>query len=546
MLALSQNNSRTFIVPPSYGLAFRMLFGHIYVSFLPVEDPSKIPGRVEIFKKRAGYYYKNWDEIYPNWLEKVEKLCREVETVEFKNLPEIEDESVVFDRVGIGSSHWLFAAYNELLVLHNKVWNLHAELLNLTYAGYMTFLKFCKEAFPGIQDQTVANMVSGMEAVLFRPDEELKKLAAAALELGVAGVFEARGTPDAMLAELGESDAGKQWLEKLEAVKHPWFEMNTAPHPGFYHDCKAWRDDLTVPFRAIAGYIARLRKGESITRPLEELRAEGVRIGNEYAALLQTDEDRATFQQLLGLARKVYPASENHLFYVENWFQSVFYRKVESLGQVFVERGIFKTADDIFYLHRFEVNYALYDMLISWANTTPPRGATYWPKKIARRREILENLRKWKSPPALGKVPEAIHDHFAITLHGLTSEIVESWLAAETGEVNELSGNAGSPGVAEGCARVIRSPKDLGQLEAGEVLVCPATSPSWAPVFDLISALVTDAGGLLGHGAIVAREYGLPAVVGTTTATAAIKTGDRIRVDGANGKVTILERVCPS
>jgi pyruvate,water dikinase len=87
---------------------------------------------------------------------------------------------------------------------------------------------------------------------------------------------------------------------------------------------------------------------------------------------------------------------------------------------------------------------------------------------------------------------------------------------------------------------VITSPSQLGEVQAGEVLVCPITAPSWAPIFSRIAAAVSDIGGIMSHAAIVAREYGMPAVVGTGSATARIKTGDRVRVDGDNGIVTIL------
>ena len=99
---------------------------------------------------------------------------------------------------------------------------------------------------------------------------------------------------------------------------------------------------------------------------------------------------------------------------------------------------------------------------------------------------------------------------------------------------------AASPGVVEGPARVIFSPDQIGEVQEGEILVAPLTAPSWAPIFGKIGATVTDTGGMMSHAAIVCREYGLPAVTGTGFATATIKTGDRIRVDGSNGTVTIL------
>ena len=100
---------------------------------------------------------------------------------------------------------------------------------------------------------------------------------------------------------------------------------------------------------------------------------------------------------------------------------------------------------------------------------------------------------------------------------------------------------AASPGVVEGVARVVRTIDEIGDVQAGEVLVCSVTAPSWGPVFPKIAAAVSDIGGMMSHAAIVAREYGLPAVVGTGNATSAIKTGDRVRVDGNTGTVTILD-----
>jgi pyruvate,water dikinase len=104
-----------------------------------------------------------------------------------------------------------------------------------------------------------------------------------------------------------------------------------------------------------------------------------------------------------------------------------------------------------------------------------------------------------------------------------------------------LSGFAASPGVAEGIARVLTNADQVADVQDGEILVAPLTAPSWAPIFRRIAGTVTDSGGMMSHAAIVCREYGLPAVTGTAFATKAIKTGMRVRVDGNNGVVTILE-----
>ncbi len=104
-----------------------------------------------------------------------------------------------------------------------------------------------------------------------------------------------------------------------------------------------------------------------------------------------------------------------------------------------------------------------------------------------------------------------------------------------------LRGLGASAGVVEGIARLVQSPEQFDQVTKGDVLVCKMTNPAWVVLFTKISGLVTDSGGTLSHPAVVSREFGIPAVVGTTSATQKIKTGQRIRVNGASGVVEILE-----
>ena len=100
-----------------------------------------------------------------------------------------------------------------------------------------------------------------------------------------------------------------------------------------------------------------------------------------------------------------------------------------------------------------------------------------------------------------------------------------------------VAGVPGSPGVAEGPVRIVHDVADFGRLQPGDVLVCPYTDPTWTPLFGLAAAVVADTGGPLSHAAIVAREYGIPAVLGTEAGTTALKDGERVVVDGAAGTV---------
>jgi len=103
-----------------------------------------------------------------------------------------------------------------------------------------------------------------------------------------------------------------------------------------------------------------------------------------------------------------------------------------------------------------------------------------------------------------------------------------------------LDGVGAGGGVVEGRARVVTDPEKT-ELDDGDLLVCEATDPSWIALFVVAAGVVTDLGGMLSHGAIVARELGIPCVVGTRTASRAIRDGQRIRVDGERGVVELLD-----
>jgi pyruvate, water dikinase len=537
--ALSQYNTRHYLIPPALGVDARILNGYGYLSPVGVADPAEIEARVPHFLERAGFYFGNWDRLYGQWMEKMRALIAEMESVRFEALPEKEDIEVVTEGHGTGSGLTLIVAYHQLIDLALKLWQYHFEFLNLGYAAYLDYFGFCKQAFPGIPDLSIAKMVAGVEVDLFRPDEELKALSRAAVELGLEKAFAVTDDAEAVMTELRSTPAGQQWLERFEAVKHPWFNFSSGS--GFYHTDRIWIEYLSIPFGFIGNYVAKLAAGEDIDRPVEQVRAERDRIATEYTELLATDEDRAAFAGKLGLARTVFPYVENHNFYVEHWSHSVLWRKMRDLGRVLAKEGFLAEPDDIFFLKRNEVPDAIYDSYSAWAVGVAPRGTAYWPREIERRKGILDALRQWSPPKALGNPPEVVTEPFTIMLWGITSESVKAWLGGGSGESGGLSGFAASPGVAEGPARVIFSADQIGEIEQGDILVAPLTAPSWAPIFGKIGATVTDIGGMMSHAAIVCREYGLPAVTGTAFGTRQLKTGQRIRVDGSSGTVTILD-----
>jgi pyruvate,water dikinase len=104
--------------------------------------------------------------------------------------------------------------------------------------------------------------------------------------------------------------------------------------------------------------------------------------------------------------------------------------------------------------------------------------------------------------------------------------------------VMEVSGTPGSPGRATGPARVVHGPDDFARVRPGDVLVCRFTEPAWTALFGVVAAVVTETGGVLSHAAIVAREYGIPAVLAVPGATTTLPDGATVTVDGGTGRVT--------
>jgi pyruvate, water dikinase len=516
----------------------RILNGRLYSSTVAVEDPNEIGERVPVFTERAGFYYQRWDELFSRWRTKMEAVTRELSALEIPaGLPEVEDASITTDAVGISSGYRLLNAYSQTVESVFLAYQYHFEMQLFGYGAYLNLFQFCKEAFPSIDDQTIASMAAGADILMFRPDDELKKLARLALDLGIEGRLRAPRRPEDIVAELRKDDGARPWVEAFDAAQDPWFHFSSGT--GLYHNERSWVDDLSTPWPVMLDYADRLERGESVDRPREEVLERRAKLTEQYAQLLPDAGDRQAFVETVELARMVAAYVEDHNFYIEHWHHTVFWNKVREFGAVAADRGFLPAADDLFYLNRWEVGQMLYDMTMSWASGGPGRPR-HWTDLTTQRHGIVEALRAWSPEPALGPVPNEISEPFTIMLWGITDERIDQWLSSDA-DSDQLSGFAGSPGVAEGNARVLSSASELATVEDGEIIVCPVTAPSWGPVFGRIAAAVTDTGGIMCHAAIVCREYGLPAVVGTGHGTRRIKTGDRIRVDGNTGTVTILE-----
>jgi len=539
--ALGSFNTRVHVLPTTKGIDHRIINGRVFIGGVAVTDPAEIEARATEFQQRAFYYYEHWEELYDQWKVKMKALIADAQALPVPSLPDLEPIETTHTGKGIAANHALIDTYRKTLEGYFRMWHHHFEFLLLGYGAYLTFFDFCKKAFPEISDQAISRMVAGMEAEIFKPDEEVKRLARRAVELGVDDKFHDNMVIDDVLAALDQlGGAGKEWLAELETSRNPWFNVNVGD--GFYHYHRSWNDDLSMPFAALPGYIAKVKAGQNIERPMAQLIEEREQLVADYRELLDTDEDRATYDQLITLAHRVFPYVEGHKFYCEHWYTNLFFNKIREYGDLLCAHGFFAAPADVFNLTHYELESAIIDLMLSWSSGSDPVGPRVWPAKIAERKAAIKVWAEHSVPPALGMVPDVIDDPAIVMLWGITRESLDSWLNADAdGDSRQLKGFAASSGVVEGTARVVKSVEEISRLQQGDILVCQVTNPTWAPIFQKIGAAVSDIGGSMSHMAIVAREYGLPAVVGTGTATQKIKDGQRIRVDGGRGIVEILD-----
>jgi phosphohistidine swiveling domain-containing protein len=215
-----------------------------------------------------------------------------------------------------------------------------------------------------------------------------------------------------------------------------------------------------------------------------------------------------------GRARQLMGARESPKFFAVRMMY-IIHRELIRLGREFAAAGELAREDDLFFL------------TIAELRALAARERRDWRALIAERRRAYEReLRRRQIPRLLLSDGRAFYEG----------------LAAMAGDSeNRISGSPVSPGVAEGNVHVVLDPRRANLLP-GEILVCPGTDPSWTPLFLSAGALVMETGGMMTHGSVVAREYGIPGVVGVHAATTRLKTGQRVRVDGSRGVVEILEK----
>ncbi|HET7560673.1 MAG TPA: PEP-utilizing enzyme, partial [Limnochordia bacterium] len=232
------------------------------------------------------------------------------------------------------------------------------------------------------------------------------------------------------------------------------------------------------------------------------------------------------FEYLLKAAQDAVVLSEDHGFYIDFCGSYQIRRLLLEFGRRFVAAGVLADGDDIMLLTP--------DEIVETARRLPHTDRK---ELVQERRREMQHFAALPAPPVLGTLPPAPPPDNPM------ARAIGRFFGTppqETGATDLLQGHAGSPGVVSGIARVVATLDEAQRVKPGEILVAPTTAPPWTPLFGSIAAIVTDTGGVLSHSAVVAREYGIPAVVGALRATRVIRDGQRIEVDGRAGTVRVL------
>ena len=234
------------------------------------------------------------------------------------------------------------------------------------------------------------------------------------------------------------------------------------------------------------------------------------------ATLADRPEELARFEALLDAGRRVGPLTEIHNYWIDRLTQSQIRAFAMRVGARLVEAGVLERAEDVLYLKRDEVPCLLREPADQRAI-------------VAERRATHDRQKSMRPPAAVGapKAPPTEPDRFDGARYEATDD-------------GTLRGTGASAGVARGAARVMNGPDDFWKLTPGDVIVAPSSNPSWVPLFTVAGGVLCNTGGVLSHAAVVAREVGVPAVVGLGDATTRIPDGALVELDGSTGLVRIL------
>jgi phosphohistidine swiveling domain-containing protein len=435
--------------------------------------------------------------------------------------PEIEHNFSYLDGIDYdGANLRELAVYLEDAIdVHDRHWKVHWMLNFAQFASTTNLNQVIADVRGGEDPGLMGRLQSSLEDRNWDSIEDLWKMKEEIKANGeLAAAFEGETAGDIRRA-LDGSDAGRRFVEQRLVPHQTTFGYKSIWSHEFAF--KTWREDPAPILEAVRGYLATdYDYPSNIAAVRDDLEAakrevmEGV-----------DGEARDQLQTALDLSLGMNPLTPDHHFYVDQGTNARVRIVLIAIGAKLVDAGVLGDPEDVMYLRYNELRRLMAD-----------HDAVEARELVSDRRDFREAAAERRPPSWVGTATKTALDFPYNALWGFP----EKFYAGEPATTGEVRGLAASPGVVEGPARFVASLDEFDQVQDGEILVCRMTNPAWVVLFTKITGLVTEAGGAVSHPAVVAREFGIPAVVGTTNAGERIRTGDRIRVNGTTGVVEIL------
>jgi pyruvate,water dikinase len=322
---------------------------------------------------------------------------------------------------------------------------------------------------------------------------------------------------------LEKSKKGADFLKAIQVYADEFGYKSIYTHE---YRFKLWVEDTTPVIDQVKNYFdTDYDYNAAYKKCLSEQDEAIADLRRKLASKSKADQER--FEKALDLNLKMMPLTPDHHFYFD---QATFARMrlvLLRIARKLVKEGLLDDPEDIMYLEYEELRRYV-------ASPKQINGRAM----IAKAKAELESASKIHPRAWVGTVTQ--WNMYVEPYHSLWGYPERFERGSGEGIKGEIKGLAASSGIVEGVAHVVKSPAEFDTVKQGEIMVCIMTNPAWAVVFSKIAGIVTDTGGVLSHSAIVAREFMIPGVVGTSNATREIKNGDKIRVNGDTGVVTIL------
>ncbi len=442
-------------------------------------------------------------------------------------LPEVKEKLKFWESFDLKAADMpaLLDHFNTTASHYVRLWHIHFAAVFPLYFTISQFDEFYTDLFGKENALKVYHLLQGFDNKTLEADRTLWTLSQKALaNPELKNLFETK-TPSDIIKALKNNEMDQEFSKDFDAFME---EYGQRANGWVLHEI-SWVEDPTPAIQTLKEYVQ-----EPPADPIEEMKVlveERDKLIAETREAIQSYPQpvKDEFEAMLPAAQFATVLSEDHGYWIDFRSNYKIRSVIMELGRRFCEAGLLDSPQDIFHVSLDQIKQI----------------AQQWPANAEQKLGQAEKASFEKSlqitpPPMVGSLPPGPPpgDPITRTFGKFFGMPVSD--ETPTPDTKLIQGHPGSSGTIRGTAKVILSLKDAEKLHEGDILVTATTAPPWTPLFATAAAVVTDAGGVLCHCAVVAREYGIPAVVGTMFATSVIQDGQMVEVDGNTGQVTIV------